>query len=237
MFFFFVSLCFVSFAFASLVLCSETGCVCCVALALARLWIWRGRGGDEEEEEGGEESAEAAWERESQPCFTLSAMAASACVASSLAVSTSSSLRSSFVRPCSFRERKYAESRFLAAGRCVAQMAMPKLAEAFQSGYGYSIFFFPLFFISCSRPSTSVFQILYDLWRSCSAAAHFVFVSSWLIFCAWREGGSLYTEAYQKIKMRRRSLTFYRIRKRDWRRNSWCGACTVVLRYSLRYDQ
>jgi hypothetical protein len=24
-------------------------------------------------------------------------------------------------------------------------MAMPKLAEAFQSGYGYSIFFFPLF--------------------------------------------------------------------------------------------
>jgi len=35
-FFFFISLCFVSFAFASLVLCSETGCVCCVAPALAR---------------------------------------------------------------------------------------------------------------------------------------------------------------------------------------------------------
>lgn len=102
-------------------------------------------------------------EGESQPCFTLLAMAASACVASSLAVSTSSSLRSSFVRPCSFRERHYAETRFLAAGRCVAQMSMPKLAEAFQSGYGYSIFFFPLFCISCSRRSTSVFQILYDL--------------------------------------------------------------------------
>jgi hypothetical protein len=157
--FFFVSLCFVSFAFASLVLCSETGCVCCVApaLALSRLWIWRGRGGDEEEEEeeeeGGEESAAAAWERESQPCFTLSAMAASACVASSLAVSTSSSLRSSFVRPCSFRERQYAETRFLAAGRCVAQMAMPKLAEAFQSGYGYSIFFlFASLYISLPDP-------------------------------------------------------------------------------------
>jgi hypothetical protein len=176
-------------------------------------------------------------ERESQPCFTLLAMAASACVASSLAVSTSSSLRSSFVRPCSFRERQYVETRFLAAGTCVAQMSMPKLAEAFQSGYGYSIFFFPLFCISCSRPSTSVFQILYDLWRSYSAAAHFVFVSSWLIFCAWREGGSLYTEAYQKIKMRRRSLTFYRIRERDWRRNYWCGACTIVVRQSLRYDQ
>ncbi|CAK9193349.1 unnamed protein product [Sphagnum troendelagicum] len=66
-------------------------------------------------------------------------MAASACVASSLAVSTSSSLRSSFVRPCSFRERQYAESRFLAAGRCVAQMAMPKLAEAFQSGMGLEL--------------------------------------------------------------------------------------------------
>jgi hypothetical protein len=139
-------------------------------------------------------------ERESQPCFTLLAMAASACVASSLAVSTSSSLRSSFVRPCSFRERQYAETRFLAAGRCVAQMAMPKLAEAFQSGYGYSIFFFPLFCISCSRPSTSVFQILYDLWRSYSAAAHFVFVSSWPIFCAWREGGSLYTKLIRKLK-------------------------------------
>lgn len=78
-------------------------------------------------------------ERESQPCFTLLAMAASACVASSLAVSTSSSLRSSFVRPCSFRERQYVETRFLAAGTCVAQMSMPKLAEAFQSGMGLEL--------------------------------------------------------------------------------------------------
>ncbi len=212
----------------------------CVACAVQRNWLrllrcsgagksLRGceSGGDREETRWGRKCGSSLRERESQPCFTLLAMAASACVASSLAVSTSSSLRSSFVRPCSFRERQYAETRFLAAGRCVAQMAMPKLAEAFQSGYGYSIFFFPLFCISCSRPSTSVFQILYDLWRSYSPAAHFVFVSSWLLFCAW---GSLYTEAYQKIEMRRKSLTFYRIRERDWRRNSWCGACTVVAR-------
>ncbi len=129
--------------------------LCCVAklvafVALLRRWRGCESGGDGEETRrrrrvGKKVRKQLERERESQPCFTLSAMAASACVASSLAVSTSSSLRSSFVRPCSFRERQYAETRFLAAGRCVAQMAMPKLAEAFQSGYGYSIFFFPLF--------------------------------------------------------------------------------------------